>query len=119
MLSTSEERSPAATKRLARLAGAVYVLLGLATIFGFYHAPLVTGDLSAIGNRLIESELRFRIGVASDVVSMVLGVPLALLLYQLFRPVDRIQSTLMAVLLIVSMPISFVVALNYVAAQWL
>jgi hypothetical protein len=48
-----------------------------------------------------------------------LGVPLALLLYQLFRPVDRIQSTLMAMLLIVSLPISFVVALNYVAAQWL
>jgi hypothetical protein len=119
MAATLEERSPEATKRLARLAGAVYVLLGLATAFGFYHAPLVQGDLSAIGHGLIKSDLRFRIGVVSDVFSTALSVPLALLLYQLFKPVHRMQAVLMALLLVVAMPISFVVALNYVAAQWL
>jgi len=119
MAATLEERSPEATKRLARLAGAVYVLLGLATAFGFYHAPLVQGDLSAIGHGLIKSDLRFRIGVVSDVFSTTLSVPLALLLYQLFKPVHRMQAVLMALLLVVAMPISFVVALNYVAAQWL
>jgi hypothetical protein len=40
-----EERSPEATKRLARVAGGVYVVLGLATAVGFYHAPLVGSDL--------------------------------------------------------------------------
>jgi hypothetical protein len=95
------------------------VLLGLATAFGFYHAPLVQGDLSAIGHGLIKSDLRFRIGVVSDVFSTALSVPLALLLYQLFKPVHRMQAVLMALLLVVAMPISFVVALNYVAAQWL
>jgi hypothetical protein len=47
-----EERSPKETKRLARLADAVYVSLGLTAAFGFYHAPLVQGDLSAIAHRL-------------------------------------------------------------------
>ena len=55
----------------------------------------------------------------SDVFSTTLSVPLALLLYQLFKPVHRMQAVLMALLLVVAMPISFVVALNYVAAQWL
>lgn len=119
MAATLEERSPEETKRLARLAGAVYVSLGLATAFGFYHAPLVQGDLSAIAHALMKSDLRFRIGVVTDVLSTALSVPLALLLYQLLKPVHKTQALLMAVLLVVAMPISFVVALNYVAAQWL
>jgi len=118
MAAPLEERSPEDTKRLARLAGAVYLLLGLASAFGFYHAPLVQGDLRAIAHRLTQSEFRFRIGVVSDVLSTVLAVPLALLLYQLFKPVHKMQAVWMAVLLLAAMPISFVVALNYVAAQW-
>jgi hypothetical protein len=119
MAATSEQRSPEATKRLARLAGAVYLTLGLATAIGFYHAPLALEDLGAIGRALIKSDLRFRIGVVTDLLSTALAVPLALLFYQLFEPVQRTQAALMALLLIVAMPISFVVALNYVAAQWL
>src|SRR2546423_10715116 len=114
-----EERSPEDTKRLARLAGAVYLSLGLAAAFGFYHAPLVQGDLNIIARRLTQSDVRFRIGVVSDVLSTALSVPLALLLYQLFKPVHKMQALWMALLLVAAMPISFVVALNYVAARWL
>ena len=91
----------------------------LATAFGFYHAPLVSGDLHALGRALIGSEVRFRVGVIVDVVTTVSSVPVALLLYLLLKRVDRTQAFLMALLLILAMPISFVVALNYVAAQWL
>jgi hypothetical protein len=115
----SEERSPTATKRLARLAGIVYLALAVATAFGFYHAPLVQGDLGVIGRMLIKSDLRFHIAVVADVIAAALSVPLALLLYELFRPINRVKSALMALLLLVATPISFVVALNYVAAQWL
>jgi hypothetical protein len=114
-----EERSPKETRQLARLAGAVYVSLGLASAFGFYHAPLVLGDLGAIAHRLTQSDARFRIGVVSDVLATALSVPLALLLYQLLKPVHKMQAAWMAVLLVAAMPISFVVALNYVAARWL
>jgi len=55
----------------------------------------------------------------ADVLAAALLVPLALLLYYLFKPVQQVQAVLMAVLLVIAMPISFVVALNYVAAQWL
>ncbi|MGZ7081128.1 MAG: DUF4386 domain-containing protein, partial [Thermoanaerobaculia bacterium] len=39
--------------------------------------------------------------------------------YQLFKPVHKTQAALMALLLLLAMPVSFVVALNYVAAQML
>ncbi len=105
------------TKRLARFAGAVYVSLGVATAIGYYHAPLVQSDLSAIGHMITGTNLRFRVGVVSDVLAAVLAVPLALLLYQLLKPIDRTQAGLMAMLLLLTVPVSFVVALNYVAAQ--
>src|SRR5437764_5594704 len=119
MAALLEERSPEETKRLARLAGAVYLSLGLAAAFGFYHAPLVQGDLGAIAHRLTQSDIRLRIGVVSDVLSTALSVPLALLLYQLLKPVHKMQAVWMALLLVAAMPISFVVALNYVVARWL
>ena len=111
------ERTPDGTNQLAHVAGAVYVSLGVATAIGYYHAPLVQGDLSGVARMITGPDLRFRIGVVSDVLAAVLAVPLALLLYQLLKPVHETQATLMALLLLLSVPISFVVALNYVAAQ--
>jgi len=113
------ERSPEAMKRLARCAGAVYVALGVASAIGFFHAPVIQGDLGALGRRLIASDLHFRIGLVTDMLSAVLAVPLALLLFQLFEPVHRMHAAMMALLLVLAVPISFVVALDYVAAQWL
>jgi hypothetical protein len=73
----------------------------------------------ALAQGMIRSEVRFRVGVVMDLLSTVLSVPLALVLYQLLKCVDKTKAFLMALLLILAMPISFVVALNYVAAQWL
>jgi Domain of unknown function (DUF4386) len=119
MTDTPQERTPEATKKLAHWAGAVYVSLGVAAAIGFYHAPLVQGDLSAIARTITGTDLRFRIGVVSDVLSAVLAAPLALLLYQLLKPVQKTQAALMALLLLLAIPVSFVVALNYVAARML
>lgn len=119
MTATPFERTPEETKRLARWAGAVYLSLGAATVFGFFHAPLVRGDLNAIARAITGPDLRFRIGVVTDVLSTALAVPLALLLYQLLKPVHKTQAALMALLLLIAIPMSFVVALNYVAAQML
>ena len=119
MTDTAHGQTPEATKRLAHLTGAVYVSLGIAAAIGYYHAPLVQGDLSAIGREITGTDLRFRIGVVSDVLAAVLAVPLALLLYQLLKSVNKTQAALMALLLLLAIPVSFVVALDYVAAQTL
>jgi hypothetical protein len=119
MTASPFERSPEETKRVARWAGAVYVSVGVATAFGFFHAPLVRNDLNAMASALTGSDLHFRIGVVTDLLSAALAVPLALLLYQLLKPVQEMQAALMALLLLIAVPMSFGVALNYVAAQML
>jgi hypothetical protein len=116
---TPHVRNLRRTKRLARLAGAVYVSLGVATAIGYYQRPL--GPRRSQRHRTHDhgTDLRFRIGVVSDVLAAVLAVPLALLLYQLLKPVHKTQAGLMALLLLLTVPVSFVVALNYMAAQML
>jgi hypothetical protein len=101
------------------LGGVVYVSLGVASAIGYYHAPLVLGDLSAVARAIGGTDLRFRIAVVSDMLAAALAVPLALLLYELQKPVHKTQAALMALLLLVAVPISFVVALDYVAARML
>ncbi len=119
MVGTQSEGSADRIKRTARLAGACYVALGVAATLGFYHAPLLRSDLDTGASLLAVSDLRFRIGVVADVLAAVLAVPLAVLLYEVFVSVNRRQAALMATLLVVAVPISFVVALDYVAARWL
>ena len=113
------ERSPAETNRLAHWAGAAYLALGVATAFGFFHAPLVRDDINALARAMTGSDLRFRVGVVADVLTAALTVPLAFLLYQLLKVVDKSQAALMALLLLIATPASFVIALDYVAAQML
>lgn len=119
MTTTHFERTPEETKRLARWAGFAYLAFGLPSLFGYYHAPLIQLAPDAVARMLAGPDLRFRIGVVSDVLSTAFSVPLVLLLYQLLKPVNKTQAALMALLLLVAMPVSFVVALNYVAAQML
>lgn len=97
----------------------MYLALGVTAAIGYYHAPLVEGDINAIASKIAGPDLRFRIAVVSDVLSTTLAIPLALLLYQLLKPVDKTQAAVMALLLLIAVPISFVVALNYVGAQML
>ena len=119
MTATPYERPPEQTKRLARLAGGVYVALGISTLFGLFHAPLVLTDLNAITQEVTRPDFRFRIAVLADVLSTVLGVSLVLLLYMLLKPVHKTLAQLMALLLLISVPMTFVISLNYVAAQML
>jgi hypothetical protein len=105
------------TKQTARLAGLVYLLLGIASALGILCAPLVQGDATAIADMIAASELLFRVRIVSDLIASVCGIFLVLLLYQLLKPVNEKHAALMAILLLSSVPISFAIALNDVAAQ--
>lgn len=110
------------TARLtARMAGTVYCCLGVLTVFGYFHAPLVQSDPSVLAGTIARaSHLRFGIAVVVDALSAVLAIPLGLLLFRLFASVDKSQALLMALLLIIAVPISFVLATEYVSARaWL
>ena len=101
----------------ARLAGFVYLLLGITSILGFLCVPLVRADAAALARMIMRPELLFRLGIVSDLISQICAVFLALLLYRLLSPINKQYAVLMVALFIISVPISLGLTLNDVAAR--
>src|SRR5438128_6575918 len=89
---TEGEPSPNSPKRLARIAGVLYLIVGIFGGFaqGFvYPRVYVAGDAAATaGNVLANSEL-VRIGIVADLVQATVWAFLAMTLYQLLKHVNR------------------------------
>ena len=106
-------------KRTARLAGLLYMLMAIPAAFGLLYVPgrlIVHGDAAATAQNLLASESLFRLGIASELFSVVIFLLLALALYRLFEGVSRGQAALMAVLVAVQVPIAFLNQASSLAA---
>jgi hypothetical protein len=104
------------TKQTARLAGLAYLLNGVGSALGTVCIPLVRPDVAAIA-KIAATGLQFRIAFVSDLVAQASGIFLVLLLYELFKPVNRRPAAFMVALFLASVPISIAIALNDVAAH--
>src|SRR5207247_274051 len=62
------------------------------------------------------SETLFRLGIAVELISQALFIFVALALYDLFKDVNKRHASLMVMLIVLSIPISFLNELNAVAA---
>lgn len=92
----------------ARLAGVLYLMLFFAP-FGLVYVPsrlIVPGDAAATASNIIASEMLFRLGIVSNLLSMLVNLFLALALYQLLKHVNRNMALLMVIFILVSAPIS-------------
>lgn len=58
------------------------------------------------------SELLYRIGIVSDLLTQIFFVFLVLALYQLLKDIDKRNAALMVALVLVSVPLSFANTLN-------
>lgn len=98
-------------KRNAHMAGLIYVLLVITGIISLAYVPgqiLVKGDDAQTLANLRASEMLFRFGLIAGLTCQVLYILLPLSLYQLLKTVDEPKARIMAILAIVSVPISFV-----------
>jgi hypothetical protein len=62
------------------------------------------------------SELLFRSGMVAHLMGQTIFIFLALALYRLLKPVNQHHATLMVILVLVSIPITFLNELNHLAA---
>ncbi len=87
-----------APRLTARLAGALYVISGVPAGFSVYVLTklVVRGDPTATATNILGSESLFRLGSAAEIVGILLVVGAVLMLYELFKPVSRSLSLLMA-----------------------
>ncbi len=108
-----------ARQRTARLAGLLYVLMGLPGAFYLQYVPrtlVVRGDAAATAERFLSSEPLFRIGLAAELLSNLVFILTPLVLYQLFKSVDQRKAALVVIFVLVSIPISLVIVVFETAA---
>ena len=106
-------------KGQAKVAGLLYLLASIPAFFAWIYVPnklIVTGDATATANRVRASETLLRLGIGSELFCLILFIFVVLALYQLFKPVSEKHASAMAILLLISLPISFLAVVNEIAA---
>jgi hypothetical protein len=106
-------------KKQARFAGLLYLLASIPAPFALIYVPntlIVKGDATATANHIRASETLFRLGIASELFGFIMFIFVVLALYRLFKGVNEKHALAMAILLLISLPISLVNGLNDLAA---
>ena len=107
------------TKKQARVAGLLYLLASIIGFFCLAYVPgklIVSGDATATANRIRASETLLRLGIASELIAFTIFIFVVLALYRLFEAVSEKHAVAMAILLLISIPISLLNLLNEIAA---
>ena len=106
-------------KKQSRLAAALYFVNGLPAPFALIYVPgvlMVRGDAAATANNVRNSAGLLRLGMAGELFSATVVIFAVLAFYSLFRVVNEKQARAMLVLLLISVPISYLNVLNDLAA---
>jgi hypothetical protein len=97
-------------RQLARHAGLAYLLLVVCGIVNLLYIPsklIVWEDAARTLENLQQHEQLFRLGIVTGIVAFLAFLALPLLLHKLLHGVNKAYATLMVVLALVSIPISF------------
>jgi hypothetical protein len=102
-------------KNLARIAGLLYLIV-IAT--GFFaeifvrQAFKVSGDAFTTANNIQSSEMLFRLGAVADIVNFICGLPCVLIIYFLFKRINKYLLQLALIFVIIQTAIIAVNLLN-------
>jgi Domain of unknown function (DUF4386) len=105
--------------KTARFAGLLYLALAVLSAFGLVYVPsiiLVPGDAAATANNIVTSESLFRLGFVTNLLAFTVNIFVAVLLYKLLAPVNKMMAALMVILILVGIAIAMLNELNQFAA---
>ncbi len=108
-----------ALKKQSRIAAALYFLNGLPAPFALLYVPsvlIVRGNALATADNVRNSETLLRFGMAGELFSATLVIFAVLAFYSLFQAVSAKHARAMLVLMLLSVPISYLNVLNDLAA---
>ena len=106
-------------KKQARFAAMLYFLNALPAPFALLYVPsvlMVRGDATATAHNVRDSEALLRLGMAGELFSSTVCIFAVLAFYRLFKTVSGKHAMAMAILLLISVPISYLNVLNDLAA---
>jgi uncharacterized protein DUF4386 len=107
------------TKRQAHIAGLLYILASITAVFAWVYVNgriFVRDDATATANNIRASETLLRLGIASELIGSILFIFIVLTLYRLFKSVSEKHAVAMALLLLISTPISLLAVMGEIAA---
>ncbi len=99
----------------ARLAGLLYLSLVISGITNLMYIPsklIVWESAAETLDDIMNSELLFRLGIVSGIITFFTFLLLPLVLYRLLFEVNKMYAALMVIFAVISVPISFVNMLN-------
>ena len=106
-------------KKQAHIAGVLYVLASIMAVFAWVYVDgkvFVRDDATATVNNIRAFETLFRVGIASELIGSIIFIFVVLALYRLFKPVSEKHAMAMAILLLISTPVSLLAVLGELAA---
>src|SRR5947207_5696688 len=109
-------------KRQSRIAAALYFLNALPAPFALLYVPsvlIVRGNALATANNVRDSETLLRLGMAGELFSSTVVIFAVLAFYALFKAVSAKHARAMLILMLISVPISYLNVLNDLAAMTL
>ena len=98
----------------ARMAGVLYVLEGLTSVFGQLLIPgmlVVSGDAAATAANILGNVSLFRLGLTASLLAVAFHIVQTILFYDLFKPVSRRVSLLLMLFSLVAIALQAVSSL--------
>ncbi len=106
-------------KKQSRIAALLYFINCLPAPFALLYVPsvlIVRGDAAATASNIRDSETLLRLGMAVELFSSTVVIFAMLAFYHLFKRVSQKHAMAMMILMLVSVPISYLNVLNDLAA---
>src|SRR6266404_9408875 len=106
-------------KKQSRIAALLYFINCLPAPFALLYVPnvlLVRGDAAATANNVRNSEALLRLGIGVELFSSTVVIFAMLAFYHLFKRVSQKHAMGMMILMLISVPISYLNVLNDLAA---
>src|SRR5438105_9093427 len=103
---------------LARIAGAIYLIITAFALFGYMYVHghvIVPGDMAQTATNIQAHEQLYRLGFSSAVVVVICNLPLGLVLFELLKVVNPRLALLALVFITASATIEAVNLFNYIA----
>jgi hypothetical protein len=115
IMPTKEQIKMMTNKKLARIAGLLYLMVigtGLFAEVFVRQALRVSGDAIATAHNIQASEMLYRWGFVADLTNFIIGLPCILIFYILFKQVNKYLATLAIFFVIIQTAIIAVNLLN-------
>lgn len=106
-------------KKQSRIAALLYFVNCLPAPFALLYVPsvlIVRGDAAATANNVRDSEFLLRLGMAGELFTSTIVIFAMLAFYHLFKAVSQKHAMAMMILMLISVPISYLNVLNDLAA---